>query len=79
MSEQIKTKPSKEDFKSYVCCQALGRWNMLSRNAREYVGIERPKYDYILDHYEELSKEFGITPESKEVADYVELANKYGF
>ena len=72
-------KPNKNEFKSYVCQQAQGNYNMLSKEARKAVCISKEKYDYILQHYEELSQEYNLNTESDEAQNYVRIANKHGF
>ena len=72
-------KPCKEVFVNYLVTQKLGKYNMLSKEARKDVGCAEGEYNYIVKHYEELVKEFGIDSNSSDILTRVHVRKKYGF
>lgn len=78
-SDAEKVKPGRNAFKLFVVTQAMGRYNMASHSAMEDVGIKDGEYMYILEHYDELSKEYCLDVDSEEVQSRVALRLKHGF
>lgn len=56
-SKQLVTR---EDFKRFVEVQKSGVCNMLSSRVEKLAGLTQEQHLYIIQHYEELEKEFDI-------------------
>lgn len=53
-------KPSKEAFERYVKVQKSGELNMLDKRVQWAAHIKEREHLYIIEHYSELSEEYGI-------------------
>lgn len=50
---------TRADFKSYMRVQRSGRYNMLSYYALKKTRLSLEKYEYILNNYTDLEREYG--------------------
>ncbi|MEG2125725.1 MAG: hypothetical protein RRY14_07730 [Hydrogenoanaerobacterium sp.] len=52
---------SKREFWRYMKVQQSGRYNMLSPYAFNKTGLSLEKYEYILNNYKDLERQYGTT------------------
>jgi hypothetical protein len=62
-------KPNKDAFKRYVIVQKSGEFNMLDYRVQNKANITAEEHLYIIVHYDELSKEYGINMDNIERED----------